>query len=48
MSPGRTDEWSYLFLHLRGFATARGTLPAEFDGLVRDAFGPLLEPLEEA
>jgi hypothetical protein len=39
---------SYLFLHLRRFANADGVLPAEFDGLVRDAFGGLLEPAQGA
>ena len=47
-SPARSDEWSYLFVHLREFATAGGTLPADFDGLVRDTFGPLLETLDDA
>jgi hypothetical protein len=41
--PERFEEWSYLFLYLRQYATAEGVLPAEFDGLVRDAFGRLLE-----
>ena len=41
--PERFEEWSYLFLHLRRFANADGMLPAEFDGLVRDSFGGLLE-----
>jgi hypothetical protein len=41
--PTRRDEWSYLFLHLRQFADARGTLPADFDELVRESFGDLLE-----
>jgi hypothetical protein len=41
--PERRDEWSYLFLHLRQFATADGSLPTEFDGLVRESFGGLLE-----
>lgn len=41
--PSRRDEWSYLFLHLRQFADAQGTLPVEFDGLVRESFGDLLE-----
>jgi hypothetical protein len=41
--PERRDEWSYLFLHLRQFASADGSLPAEFDGLVRESFGGLLE-----
>ena len=46
--PERFEEWSYLFLHLRGFANADGVLPAEFDGLVRDSFGGLLEPAQGA
>ena len=46
--PERFEEWSYLFLHLRHFANADGMLPAEFDGLVRDSFGGLLEPAQGA
>ena len=41
--PERRDEWAFLFVHLRQFATADGALPAEFDGLVRESFGGLLE-----
>jgi hypothetical protein len=41
--PEHRDEWAYLFLHLRQFASADGSLPAEFDGLVRESFGGLLE-----
>jgi hypothetical protein len=41
--PERRDEWAYLFVHLRQFATADGSLPTEFDGLVRESFGGLLE-----
>jgi hypothetical protein len=41
--PERRDEWSYLFLHLRQFARADGSLPTEFDPLVRESFGGLLE-----
>jgi hypothetical protein len=41
--PERRDEWAYLFLHLRQFATADGSLPTEFDGLVRESFAGLLE-----
>jgi hypothetical protein len=47
-NPERFEEWSYVFLHLRRFATADGMLPAEFDGLVRDYFGGLLEPAQGA
>jgi hypothetical protein len=41
--PSRRDEWSYLFVHLRQFASADGVLPSEFDPLVRESFGRLLE-----
>jgi hypothetical protein len=41
--PDRYEEWSYLFVHLRRFATPDGSLPTEFDGLVRESFGDLLE-----
>jgi hypothetical protein len=41
--PERRDEWSYLFLHLREFAHADGSLPTEFDGLVRESFAGMLE-----
>jgi hypothetical protein len=41
--PDRYEEWSYLFVHLRQFATPDGSLPTEFDGLVRESFGELLE-----
>jgi hypothetical protein len=41
--PVRYEEWSYLFVHLRQFATPDGSLPMEFDGLVRESFGELLE-----
>jgi hypothetical protein len=39
----RDEEWSALFTHLRSFATADGVLPKEFDGLVRESFGTLIE-----
>jgi hypothetical protein len=48
LDPERFEEWSYLFLHLRRFANADGMLPAEFDGLVRDYFGGLFEPVQGA
>jgi len=41
--PVRYEEWSYLFVHLRQFATPDGSLPTEFDSLVRESFGDLLE-----
>lgn len=46
-SPERAQEWSYLFLNLRQFAAPGGTLPAEFDGLIRESFGPLLARIEQ-
>lgn len=39
----RDEEWSALFTHLRVFATADGMLPKEFDELVRESFGELIE-----
>jgi hypothetical protein len=41
--PERRDEWAFLFVHLRQFANAEGVLPTEFDSLVRESFGSLLE-----
>ena len=38
----RDEERSYLLIYLREFAGADGTLPVDFDGLVREAFGDLL------
>ena len=45
-APETAESWSYLFLHLRQFADTRGTLPVEFDELVRESFGGLLERIE--
>jgi hypothetical protein len=42
-NPDRRDEWAFLFVHLRQFANADGQLPREFDSLVRESFGGLLE-----
>jgi hypothetical protein len=39
----RDEEWSALFTHLRVFANADGVLPKEFDKLVRESFGELIE-----
>ena len=36
------EERSYLLMYLREFAGPDGALPADFDGLVRDAFGDVL------
>lgn len=38
----RNEERSYLLMYLREFAGPDGILPADFDGLVRDAFGDVL------
>jgi hypothetical protein len=38
----RNEERAYLLMYLREFAGPDGTLPADFDGLVRDAFGDLV------
>jgi hypothetical protein len=46
LDPVRAEEWSYLFVHLRQFADADGSLPVDFDGLIRDAFGDVLHALE--
>ena len=42
----RHEEWSALLMYLREFANADGDLPIEFDGLVRESFGPLLDAEE--
>ncbi len=39
----RDEERSYLLMYLREFAGPDGVLPADFDGLVRDAFGDVLQ-----
>ena len=38
----RNEERSDLLMYLREFAGPDGTLPTDFDGLVRDAFGDVL------
>ena len=38
----RQEEWAATVASLRDFARADGTLPREFDELVRDSFGELL------
>jgi hypothetical protein len=38
----QAEERSYLLVYLREFAGPDGMLPADFDGLVRDAFGDVL------
>jgi hypothetical protein len=39
----RNEERSYLLMYLREFAGPDGVLPTDFDGLVRDAFGDVLQ-----
>ena len=39
---GRHEEWAALLASLRDFARVDGTLPGDFDQLVRDSFGELL------
>jgi hypothetical protein len=38
----RQEEWTAMIVSLRDFARVDGTLPSEFDSLVRDSFGTLL------
>ena len=38
------EERAYLLVYLREFATPEGTLPVDFDTLVRESFGELLVP----
>jgi hypothetical protein len=38
----RGEEWGFLLVHLREFATPDGVLPVEFDDLVRESFGELV------
>ncbi len=46
--PEQAEELHYLFFNLRRFAEPDGALPVEFDSLVRESFGPLLDRLESA
>jgi hypothetical protein len=43
----RHEEWTALLIHLREFANADGDLPVEFDGLVRESFGSVLDGQRE-
>jgi hypothetical protein len=49
-APGeeQREEWPALLIHLREFANADGDLPAEFDTLVRESFGRVLDEPEPA
>jgi hypothetical protein len=45
-SPGnaiRDEERSFLLMYMRDFADADGVLPTSFDGIVREAFGDVLD-----
>ncbi len=44
----QAEERALLLLHLRQHADANGTLPVEFDSLVRESFGRLLAGVEPA
>jgi hypothetical protein len=44
--PERSEEWHYLFVNLRRYAEPDGALPVEFDSLVHESFGPLLDRLD--
>jgi type IV secretory pathway VirB10-like protein len=39
----RNEERAYLLMYLREFANADGILPADFDGVVRETFGDVLD-----
>lgn len=42
--PLRAEEQAYLLVYLREFARPDGTLPLDFDRLVRESFSDVLEP----
>jgi outer membrane biosynthesis protein TonB len=39
----RDEERAYLLMYLREFASTDGILPADFDGVVRESFGDVLD-----
>ena len=43
-NPDRVEEWNMLLMNLRQYASPEGTLPSDFDELVRESFGEILEP----
>lgn len=43
VDPARKEEQELMLMHLREYANAQGTLPQNFDSLVRDTFGELIE-----
>jgi hypothetical protein len=40
------EEWGFLLVYLREFATPEGLLPADFDALVRESFPELVAAVE--
>jgi protein TonB len=38
----RDEEWGFLLVYLREFASADGSLPSDFDSLVRESFADLI------
>jgi hypothetical protein len=42
-APAAGDELSYVLMYLREYASPDGVLPVEFDALVRESFGDLVE-----
>jgi hypothetical protein len=40
---GRDEERAYLLMYLREFANADGNLPSDFDAVVRESFGDVLD-----
>jgi len=40
--PSRDEEWGFLFLYLREFASTDGLLSADFDSFIRESFPELL------
>ncbi len=44
-NPERAEEQAAVLMHLREFANAEGTLPADFDDVVRESFGELVDSL---
>ena len=42
VDPARDEEWGYLLIYLREFASPDGALSTDFDALVRESFGELI------
>lgn len=43
----RDQEWAFLLVYLREFATPEGLLPSDFDALVRESFPELVAAVED-